>query len=226
MQELVIFTVDGVLVDDGALRARVWTDTLAAFDHRLDAATVARRIEGRDDRAVLASIERELGRPLGEAAVATFERRLGDAYRRDLRATADAVGTLRRLPRPVCAIAGASRASARAALESAGLWAPIAPHLFTTDQVANPPPAGELPQFAAAQMGAPVGRCVLVAASETTVRGGRAAGMAVMGFAGAGHVVPEVQARKLAAAGAHLTFDRLSELPPLLRARAVARAAA
>ncbi len=220
MRELGIFAVDGVLVDNGSIRTRVWAETLAAFGHRVDLAAVARRVEGRDDRSVLASVERELGRPLGEAAMATFERRLQDAYRWEARAVNDALGTLRRLHRPVCAISGGSRASARAALESVGLWDTISPHLFTSDHVRNPPPAGELVQFVAAEMGAPVSRCVLVDASESGVRAGRAAGVTVFGFAGAGHVVPDTHARKLAAAGADFTFDRLSELAPLLRARA------
>ncbi len=220
MRELVLFAVDGVLVDNAELRTRAWAETLAAFGLRLEPADVARRIEGRGDRAVLASIERELGRPLGEAALPTLERRLGDAYHRELHAVGDARGTIRRLQRPVCALSGAARTSARTALETTGLWATIAPNLFTTEQVASPPPAADLVQFAAAQMGVPVGRCVLVEASENGVRAGRAAGTTVFGFAGAGHVAAEAHARRLRAAGADLTFDRLSELAPLLRARA------
>lgn len=221
-RELVIFSVDGVLVDNAHLRARAWTETLAAFDHRLDEASVARRLDGRGDRAMLASVERELCRPLGEAALPTLERRLGDAYRRELHAVTDVLGTIRRLRRPVCAISGASRNLARLALESAGLWETIAPNLFTTEQVGNPPPAADLLQFVAAQMGMPVSRCRLVDASENGVRSGRAAGMAVFGFAGASHVAPERHGERLRAAGAHLVFDRMSELAPLMGARAAA----
>ena len=221
-RELVIFNVDGTLVDNGQLRARAWTATLAAFDHRVDEATVARRLDGRGDRGLLASVERELGRPLGEAVLPTLERRLGDAYRGELRAVPDGLGTIRRLRRPVCAISGASRNLARLALECVGLWETIAPNLFTTEQIANPPPAADLVQFVAAQMGMPVHRCRLVDATENGVRSGRAAGMTVFGFAGAGHVDPARHGRRLQAAGADLVFDRMSELAPLMGSRAAA----
>jgi HAD superfamily hydrolase (TIGR01509 family) len=221
-RELVIFNVDGALVDNAHLRTRAWTDTLAAFGQRLDEAAVARRLDGRGDRAMLASVERELGRPLGEAVIPTLERRLGDAYRRELRPVTDALGTIRRLRRPVCAISGASRHLARLALERGGLWDTIAPNLFTTEQVASPPPAADLVHFAAAQMGMPVSRCRLVDASENGVRSGRAAGMIVYGFAGGGPVSPARHAERLQAAGAHLVFDRMSELAPLMRARVAA----
>ncbi len=218
-RELVIFAVDGVLVDNVQLRARAWTDTLAAFGYRIDPATAARRVAGRSDRAVLASVERELGRPLGEAVLPTLERRLTDAYRAELRPVADVLGTIRRLRRTVCALSGSSRTTARVALETAGLWDAIAPNLFSTETVAKPPPAADLYQFAAAQMGIPVGRCLVVEGSENGVRGGRAAGTTVYGFAGAGHLGPDAEARRFHAAGADLVFDRMSELAPLIRSR-------
>jgi len=219
-RELVLFAVDGVLVDNVEPRARAWSDTFTSFGYRIDPATCARRYTERDDRSVVASVEAELGRPLGDAPLDAYRRRLALAYGRELTAVRDVLGTIRRLRRPICALSGAERDSARLALETVGLWPVVAPNLFTTSQVTNPPPAADLYQFAAAQMGVPVGRCLLVDGSESGVRGGRAAGMAVFGFAGAGHREPQAQAERLRAAGAHLVFDRMSELAPLLHARA------
>jgi len=221
-RELVIFGVDGVLVDNAHLRSRAWSETLAAFDYRIEPAAVARRLDGRGDRAMLASIERELGRPLGDAVLPTLERRLGDAYRCELRPVHEVLGTIRRLRHTVCAISGASRNLARFALETAGLWDELRPNLFNTEQVAKPPPAAELPQFVAAQMGIPVSRCLLVEASENGLRAGRAANMTVFGFTGAGSADPRRHGERLNAAGAQLVFDRMSELAPLMRARAAA----
>jgi len=221
-RELVLLQVDGVLVDNVEIRARVWATTLAAFGHRLDAADWTRKLEGRGDHAVRASIERELGHPLGADEQATFETRLHEAYRRELRPVHDILGTLRRLHRPICALSGAPRASARAALEATGLWAAVSPNLFSSEHVASPPPAADLFQFAAAQMGVPVSRCLLVDASELGVRGGRAAGMTVFGFAGGAHTQADAQEARLRAAGAHIVFDRMAELAPLCHARVLA----
>jgi HAD superfamily hydrolase (TIGR01509 family) len=221
-RSLVIFAVDGALVDNAHLRAQVWSDVLADFGYRVDPPTAARRFSGRDDRAVVASVEAELGRPLGRDVLAAYNRRLAEIYRRELTSVRDVLGTIRRLRRPVCAVSGAERDSARLALEVAGLWPVVAPNLFTASHVTNPPPASDLYQCAAAQMGVPVGRCLLVDANETGVRGGRAAGMTVFGFAGGGHREPPAQAERLRAAGAQLVFDRMSELAPLTHARAAA----
>jgi hypothetical protein len=46
--------------------------------------------------------------------------------------------------------------------------------------------------------------------------------MTVYGFAGAGHVDPDRHGERLRAAGAHLVFDRMSELAPLMGSRAAA----
>jgi len=71
-------------------------------------------------------------------------------------------------------------------------------------------------------MGIPVSRCLLVEASENGLRAGRAANMTVFGFTGAGSADPRRHGERLNAAGAQLVFDRMSELAPLMRARAAA----
>jgi len=46
--------------------------------------------------------------------------------------------------------------------------------------------------------------------------------MTVFGFTGAGSADPRRHGERLNAAGAQLVFDRMSELAPLMRARAAA----
>ncbi len=217
---LVLFTVDGVLVDSGAIRARCWAQTLVDHGYRLDRAAFQRRFEGRSDAAVVRSIEAELGKPLPVAALTDFETRARRAFDRELSPIPDVRGTLKRLRLPICALAGGSFGLARHGLEVAGLWRLFAPNLFTMAMVAQEHPAPDLPQYAASQMGVSVHRSLMITATVNGVRAGRAAGMTVFGFAGAPHAKTEEMSRKLAEAGAMLVFDRMRELAPLVHARA------
>lgn len=219
-EALVLFAVDGVLVDSAAIRTRCWLKTLAEHGVSVERASFQRRFEGRSDAAIVRSIETELGRKLPAALIADYEARARLAYERELRSIEDVRGTLKRLRSPLCAVSGSSVGLARHGLEVTGLWDLFAPNLFTTAMVEQEPPAPHLAHFAAAQMGVPVGRAILVDASVNGVRGGLAAGMTAFGFAGAPHARPEALEPKLEAAGATLVFDRMSALAPLVRARA------
>lgn len=217
---LVMFAVEGVLVDSDTVRARAWSTTLGEVGVRLSLEQCRARFTGRSDRAAQASVEGELGRPLPADFAARLEARLRTGYDRELRPVHDAAGTLRRMRLPACALSGASRGLARHALEVAGLWSLLAPNLFTADMVEREPPAAALYHLAAAEMGVPVARCAVIDATVHGIRGARAAGMTALGFAGSSPLDDGQHARRLAAAGAHIVADRLSELPPLIRARA------
>ncbi len=217
---LYLIAVDGVLVDSSTLRVRCWAETLRNEGFPIDRDTFQRRFEGRSDATVLRSVEEELGRQLSATVLAEFERRARLAYERELRPVPDIRGTLRRLRAPVCALAGSFPGLARHALEVTGLWSSFAPNVFTATAVDQEPPAPDLARFAAAEMGAPVARCLLVDSTVIGVRCGLAAGMTVFGFAGGFHAAPETHAKRLRDAGATIVFDRMAELAPLANARA------
>jgi len=83
--------------------------------------------------------------------------------------------------------------------------------MFSAQDVQHPKPAPDLFLHAAAALETRAEHCVVVEDSPTGVTAARAAGMTVFGFAAMG------QADKLRAAGADLVFDRMAELPGLLR---------
>ena len=95
------------------------------------------------------------------------------------------------------------------------LYDRIAPHIFSSSQVANGKPAPDLFLFAAAQMKARPAACVVVEDSLAGIRGGIAAGMTVLGFHGGSHCRAG-HADSLQAAGATLVFDDIRQLPAIL----------
>ena len=64
-------------------------------------------------------------------------------------------------------------------------------------------------------MGVTPDRCLVIEDSVPGVTAGRAAGMRVFGFTGAGHVAPDIS-DQLTAAGAACVFDDMRELADLI----------
>ncbi|MEO1090144.1 MAG: HAD-IA family hydrolase [Pseudomonadota bacterium] len=219
-RDLLLAGYDGVVVDRAAIRSRCWAEALAEIGFERDQRWLMTRFDGVSDRSVARSVTSELGRALPTGFEDGLTARFKTGDERELRPVPGVEAALRRLGLPVCVVSGANRAVTRHGLEVAGLWSRVTPHLFLAEEVEHGPPAGDLFQHAAAEMGVPASRCVVVEASVHGVRGGKAAGMTVFGFAGSSHVLADVQAGKLRAAGADIVFDRMAELPRLFSARA------
>ncbi|MFW5833857.1 MAG: HAD family hydrolase [Pseudomonadota bacterium] len=217
--DLVLFGLDGVLVDMAAPRERAWAEALAAAG--LPTVTgLGARLEGATDRSVRASLESAFGRPLPPDFADAVDDRLIAAGTGELVPVQDVFGALRRLRARVGVVSTMSQRVARAALHQVGMWRHFTSALFVADQLDRVPPAPDIYQYAAAQMGVPAARCLVIESTVYGVRGGKAAGMTVFGFAGAARSLADAQGRKLHAAGADLVFDRMRELAPLIGAHA------
>ena len=84
--------------------------------------------------------------------------------------------------------------------------------LFSVTDVARGKPFPDVFLYAAAQSGVAPSACAVIEDTPTGVTAGVAAGMTVYGYCA------HMPARRLLEAGAHHTFDRMSDLPGLLSA--------
>jgi beta-phosphoglucomutase-like phosphatase (HAD superfamily) len=116
---------------------------------------------------------------------------------------------------PKCVASSGTPEKIRHGLTCAGLYASLAPHIFSALQVRRGKPAPDLFLFAAEQMKTAFVRCIVIEDSVPGVTGARAAGMTVLGFHGGSHCPPG-HAEALRAAGAHRTFDDMRQLPTLI----------
>lgn len=212
---LVIFDCDGVLVDSEPIASRILAEVLTEIGFPLTPQQALARYTGISLPAVLARIESEWGRPLPKGFVAQLGERDRAAFRAELRPVAGVGEMLGALSVPRCVASSGTPGKIRANLDITGLLPHFEPHLFSAEMVARGKPAPDLFLLAAARMGLPPERCVVIEDSVAGVQAGCAAGMRVLGFCGGGHANPG-SAALLLAAGAATVFDRMTDLPWLL----------
>jgi HAD superfamily hydrolase (TIGR01509 family) len=210
---LVIFDCDGVLVDSEVTSNEVLARELTAAGLATTLAQARRDYQGLLLEEIARDAGARLGRPLREDWISRYEQVRSEAFRRELRPIAGAaelVQAVRRAGIAVCVASQGALAKTRLSLELTGLAPYFRPEeLFSAEQVARGKPFPDLFLHAAAAIGAPRSRCVVIEDTPSGARAAVAAGMRVLGYA------PDSDAHALRDAGAEIVMS-LAEVPALL----------
>jgi HAD superfamily hydrolase (TIGR01509 family) len=214
--ELVIFDLDGVLVDSEPISSRVTAAALGEAGIEISEADVCERFLGVSTASMLRAIEAEHGRQLPEFFQEHLRAKILKAFEHELEPVSGVAALLDALAVDRCVASSSHPERIRRSLELAGLHERLAPHLFSASMVRAGKPAPDLFLLAAATMAAEPARCLVVEDSEVGIRAAKAAGMTVFGFTGASHVRPETHAPRLRAAGADAIFGEMPALVGLM----------
>jgi HAD superfamily hydrolase (TIGR01509 family) len=216
--ELVIFDLDGVLIDSETLVCRAVAETLSDRGFAVTESDMIERFVGVSHTIVLDTLSREAGLPLPDDFDERARDRLEQLFAADLRAIAGAHELLAGLSRPRCVASNSPADYIVRSLALVGLSAHFAAEaLFSAEHVERPKPAPDLFLHAAATMGSVPERCLVVEDSVAGATAAQAAGMTVIGFVGAGHLTDRAaHGEKLRAAGAQEVLHDLLELRRLL----------
>lgn len=209
--ELVIFDLDGVLVDSERLAVVLLTETLHELGWPLTAAEVAERFVGSNAADMAQEIGEAIGRPVDWAS--EFDPRYRAAFAAGLRAMPGAHETLDLLDEmdlPYCLASSSSHEQINLKLSLTDLATRFAGATFSGEEVARPKPAPDLFWHAAARRAVAAGSCVVVEDSRAGVRAARAAGMRTLALAS-----PYVDPADTSSLGAE-PLARLRDLPALL----------
>lgn len=214
--ELIIFDCDGVLIDSQIIQCQVDALELSRFGFAVTPEELAKKFIGRTTSDVIAHVEAVLGFSLPDDFESNRDRLVEAAYASGLRAMEGIARALEEIDLPVCVASNATMARIRSALATAGLLNLLDGYLFGANLVPRPKPAPDLFLYAAKSMGAHPSKCLVIEDSEAGIQAATAAGMRVAGFHGGGHCYPGYEARLLSS-GASVTFNKMSELPSLIR---------
>ena len=183
---VVIFDCDGVLVDSERLIQEVDLELIRGLGWPITRAEIFAEHLGRSEDAVIANIQRRLGR----AVPAGFAQAKAAAYEKVLReqlvavpGVAEAITVLRQDGMRMCVASSARHARSRRSLNLTGLQALFdEEHVFSAEDVARGKPAPDLFLHAAERMTAPPRHCGVVEDSPAGVEAAKAAGMRVVGY--------------------------------------------
>jgi beta-phosphoglucomutase-like phosphatase (HAD superfamily) len=201
---LVIFDCDGILVDTEEPANRYLSRALAASGHAVSYEDCRRRFVGLTLEAIQAEVEAESGLVLGADWPDTIRRGTEQAFEAGVTRIGAADLTW-------CVASSGRLSKMRMSLEKAGLLDRFDDVLFSAEQVGRGKPAPDLFLYAAATMGVPPGRPVVVEDSVPGVTAGVAAGIRTLAYAGNTFANREALER----AGGELFLD-MAALPGLL----------
>ncbi|CAG9175906.1 HAD family phosphatase [Cupriavidus respiraculi] len=215
--DCVIFDCDGVLVDSEHLVNRLLNQMLNELGIEISLADSTAMFLGRAVREELGNIERMRGAPLPENWLSHWLARRNAMLESEVEAVPhvrDAIVAIAATGMPLCVASGADRIKVKLQLTRTGLVELFRQdereHIFSATEVERSKPAPDVYLLAARTMGVAPERCAVIEDSPAGITAGVAAGMTVFGYAGRNDPA------MLRAAGAHLTFADMRELPGLV----------
>jgi beta-phosphoglucomutase-like phosphatase (HAD superfamily) len=215
--EAIIFDFDGVLLESEYEGNRELARLLTELGHPHSIEDALEHYTGFSGRDFIAAVESRIGRELPPE----FHERLREMSARALRdgiaAVGGAVDFVRGLP-PEMPKAVASSSSTRwvlGHLEHIGLAGAFGAHVYSgKEHVERGKPAPDLYLHAAAQLGVPIGGCVVVEDSRVGATGALASGARVIGLAAGSHCLSghDAMLRTLGVEEIAFSFDELRAL--------------
>ena len=213
---LVIFDCDGVLVDSEPIALRLLLETLADAGLHLSAAEADALFLGRSLASTRATIVREYGVTVSDAALDAMRTALHAAFRAELRPIAHVAEALDALPVPFCVASSSQPERVELSLSVTGLWPRFAGRAFSATMVANGKPAPDLFLLAAETLGCPPAACLVVEDSPAGIQAAKAAGMKVVAFTGGSHADTEEHRARVADLGPDAVIADMRLLPALV----------
>jgi HAD superfamily hydrolase (TIGR01509 family) len=209
--DLVIFDCDGVLVDSELITNRIFVRMLNDLGLPLSLDDMFERFVGRSMPQCLELIGGMLGRPVPDDFERDYRAGTAAALKSELKAVPGIEAVLAELDVPFCVASSGTHEKMNTTLGVTGLLPKLQGRMYSVTEVANSKPAPDVFLHAARQSGVDASACAVVEDTPTGVLAGVAAGMTVFGYCA---LTPR---HRLVEAGAHHTFERMSDLPELIR---------
>jgi len=211
---LVIFDLDGTLVDSEPLANRVFYEKLVAqgLDAAIDEARVTKDFTGLSLQSCFKHAREVYGLTLPVDFRDALQAETYARMRRELQPIPGVPALLAGLTLPRCVASSSELEKIALSLELTDLGRHFGPHIFSAEQVARGKPEPDLFFHAASQMGVAPDRCLVVEDSLPGATAGIRAGMVVQAY----RPEPSDADQAFIALGCHILRD-MTELAKMLR---------
>ncbi|WP_158968157.1 HAD family phosphatase [Paraglaciecola sp. L3A3] len=187
--DLVIFDCDGVLIDSEYLSKRVLLKMLKDVGADVSADYFDKNFLGYNFEHVTAKVLADFAVTLTDDFRLAYRAALKEVFAVELQPTIELEKMLDKLKVKSCVATSSSPAKVGNALNVTGLDRYFSGHVFTASEVKNGKPAPDLFVHAAAKMGVPAERCLVIEDSQAGIQGAIAANISVIRYAGASHLI-------------------------------------
>lgn len=202
---LIIFDLDGTLVDSETLCNQAFLDLLPALSDTVE--VLVDRYRGAKLAVTMRDLEDRLGNALPDNFEKMYRRRVAELFAADLKPVPGAADMLAALEHPFCIASSGPPEKIAHSLALTGLAPYFGDRVFSAYVVGSWKPEPGLFLHAAAAMGFAPEQCVVVEDSAVGLAAAAAAGMRVLHYAP--HVLAGMQNISM--------FSSMSKLPALLR---------
>lgn len=211
--DLIVFDMDGVLVDSEPIANRILHRYLSALGVPMTLDELTRDTLGLSTASMRRLVRDRYAIDVPDAMLADQRAAVYAAYETELKPVAGVEDAIRALPHPRCVASSSSPETIAVSLRLTGLDRHFGDRLFSAAMVERGKPHPDLFLHAARTMGHDPSLTAVIEDSVPGVTAGVAAGMRVFAYAGASYADPAA----LAAAGGQV-FTDMRELPGLLGA--------
>lgn len=184
--DLVIFDLDGTLVDSELKSCQAMAEVFSDFGIPMTTQQVQDRFVGQQTRLSVRQVEAETGKVLGQPYMAALQARAGELLQ-GVKAFDGVVDYIESLGCPSVIATSALPSKYSIMLPSAGLTPYFEGRIFDATMVENGKPAPDIFLLAAEKVGVAPDTCLVFEDSVHGVTAAVAAGMQVVGFVGGGH---------------------------------------
>jgi HAD superfamily hydrolase (TIGR01509 family) len=205
---LLIFDLDGVLVDSEKISERLYVKCLQLDGFEVDTAFYNQHFLGRSSRDCMVTLQDHFGRLPSEEALAQYDEKIVDALRTELEPVSFVKDALMQLPQPKCVASGSELHRIRISLETTGL-AHFFQNITSSYEVAVGKPAPDVFLKAAEKNNYAPENCLVIEDTIFGVEAGLAADMRVLCYQpdeALAYAVPE----------GVVVFESMKQLPVLI----------
>jgi HAD superfamily hydrolase (TIGR01509 family) len=214
---LIIFDLDGVLIDSELLAAEAMSTVLGSFGHDVPPKDIMHTYTGLSLKDILAKVEERLAKVLPAEVAEGIWPATRKLFANRLAPMPGVIPFLRDLSWRHCVASSSLPERIRFSLEVTGMLPHFEERYFSSSQVARGKPAPDLFLHAARAMHVEPRECVVIEDSIAGVTAAVAAGMHAIGFVGGGHIAPG-HVERLKTAGATAVVEHWSKMPTVLGA--------